>query len=533
MMNAFSLRFRSSVRLLVRLALLAGLLVSPLSFAQPAPIDTPVAFAIPAEDLGDALNGVAIAANLQIFFEAQTVAGRTAPAIEGTLSPRDALSLLLADTSLEFHQNADGTVLVKPRRPRPVGQPTAVAETPAPAVPTAPPSVLTVPATEGPWVLRARGLYVEARNHSDAIAAATTPPVLVPENGERTNDRWVPELDLEYFFAPRWSLELAATAPASQDLDVAATTPAGPLRVGSYQQMLDALTLKYSFFPDSAVRPYLGVGELLSSYTHVTAGPYGLNSTSTGPLAQLGADVRLNDHWFLNADVKWAKARPDLHFEASPVGSLGVDPLLIGVGFGYRFGGTPAHTLIVPAPQPAAAPSPPAVVAAPEPVSKCPGTPASVPVDQEGCPLDSDGDGVPDYLDKCPGTPHGLKVDANGCEIEELVLRGVTFDTNQATLTAQSTDTLDAVVAILRQRPHAKIEVHGYTDARGSDALNNKLSARRAQAVVDYFVRAGIAPELLLARGFGKADPVASNDTAEGRALNRRVTVQFMSPVLR
>lgn len=253
---------------------------------------------------------------------------------------------------------------------------------------------------------------------------------------------------------------------------------------------------------------------------------------------QLGADLMLNEHWFLNADLKWAKSRPDLRFEGAPVGNLGVDPLLVGFGFGYRFGGTPAHRILIPtaASAPAALAPEPATAPAPPPPSKCPGIPAGIApdqLDQDGCPLDSDGDGVPDYLDQCPGTPRGLKVDARGCEIEELVLRGVTFDTNQATLTAQSTNTLDAVVAILRLRPNAKIEVHGYTDARGSDALNLKLSERRAQAVVNYFVQAGIAPDLLLARGFGKADPVASNDTVEGRALNRRVTVEFMSPVLR
>jgi OOP family OmpA-OmpF porin len=156
-----------------------------------------------------------------------------------------------------------------------------------------------------------------------------------------------------------------------------------------------------------------------------------------------------------------------------------------------------------------------------------------VAVDADGCPLDSDHDGVPDYLDKCPGTPAGLKVDAEGCEVEELVLRGVNFRTNSAQLTPDSFVVLDAVLAVLRERPQARAEVRGYTDARGADAYNLKLSERRAAAVVDYLTAHGIARDALSATGLGKASPIASNDTEPGRAENRRVTIQFSRPVAR
>jgi OOP family OmpA-OmpF porin len=150
-----------------------------------------------------------------------------------------------------------------------------------------------------------------------------------------------------------------------------------------------------------------------------------------------------------------------------------------------------------------------------------------------GCPVDSDHDGVPDYLDKCPGTPPGLKVDAEGCEIEEMILRGVNFKTNSAELEPTSAETLDGVVAVMAQRPNSKAEVHGYTDSRGSDAYNLKLSERRAAAVVAYLTAHGIPGDNLRSVGFGKESPVASNDTADGRAQNRRVTVQFARPVRR
>ncbi len=124
-------------------------------------------------------------------------------------------------------------------------------------------------------------------------------------------------------------------------------------------------------------------------------------------------------------------------------------------------------------------------------------------------------------------------MDAEGCEIEELVLRGVNFKTNSAELLPESAEVLDGVIAVLAQRPNAKAEIHGYTDSRGSDAYNLKLSERRAAAVVAYLVGHGIPSENLRSVGFGKDDPVASNDTAAGRAQNRRVTVRFSRPVSR
>src|ERR1700678_868579 len=212
-----------------------------------------------------------------------------------------------------------------------------------------------------------------------------------------------------------------------------------------------------------------------------------------------------------------------------------LDRVLYGLGIGYRFGGSPAPAVIpvaaAPAPQPAPMDSDGDGV--PDTLDQCPNTPRGVQVDAKGCPLDSDGDGVPDYLDKCPGTPAGLKVDANGCEIEEMVLTGVNFETDSATLTPQSSDALDKVVAVLRQRPGAKAEIHGYTDSRGSDSYNQKLSERRAAAVVDYFIEHGISGADLSSKGFGKSNPLAGNDTAEGRAQNRRVTVAFSRPVPR
>ena len=131
--------------------------------------------------------------------------------------------------------------------------------------------------------------------------------------------------------------------------------------------------------------------------------------------------------------------------------------------------------------------------------------------------LDSDGDGVPDSRDKCPNTPKGAKVDAKGC----WVLKGVYFDSDKAVI--KDPKVLDEVVVILKANPKLNGEVRGYTDSTASAEYNQKLSEARAKAVRDYFIKQGIAPERIRAKGFGETNPVASNDTVEGRALNRRV----------
>ncbi|MEJ0036570.1 MAG: OmpW family outer membrane protein [Gammaproteobacteria bacterium] len=517
--------------------LLIGMLPWHPSFAQTS--DTAVSFDIPTQPLASALNNLAVQANLQIFFEQDPVAGLTAPAVVGNMTPREALRTLLANTKLEFVQGTDGAIVVRPRavavarqtrRPRiPSG---SAPVSPAIPVTTEPRSVRNI---EVPWIVRLRAAYLDPRNKSDALSLPGTPAGFVPENGTQTNGKWAPELDLEYFLSSHWSSELALNWPRLHDFDLRNSTLANGT-VGNFRVMPNFLTLKYHFNPEGAIRPYLGAGLNVTSFYSVNADPFGLTRTTTGPAAQAGFDIRLSDHWALNADVKWARARPAVSFDDGLVGRMKLDPLIYGIGIGYRFGGSPPPVVPVAAAPVAVATPPPADSdgdGVRDDLDKCPNTPPGTQVDAAGCPLDSDHDGVPDYLDKCPGTPAGIKVDEQGCEVDEVILRGVNFETNSATLTPQSSTTLDDVVAVLKQRPNAAAEIHGYTDSRGPDAFNQKLSERRAASVVAYLVARGIPSENLVARGFGEASPIASNETADGRAQNRRVTVTFSRPVRR
>ena len=137
---------------------------------------------------------------------------------------------------------------------------------------------------------------------------------------------------------------------------------------------------------------------------------------------------------------------------------------------------------------------------------------------------DLDGDGVLNEHDKCPNTRPGAVVDLDGCEVEAVIeLPGVYFDFDKATLKPEAKVVLNEAAALLSQHERVVVEVAGHTDSSGSDAYNQGLSERRANSVRDYLVEKGVRASRLSAKGYGESMPVASNDTKEGRAENRRV----------
>jgi outer membrane protein OmpA-like peptidoglycan-associated protein len=104
-------------------------------------------------------------------------------------------------------------------------------------------------------------------------------------------------------------------------------------------------------------------------------------------------------------------------------------------------------------------------------------------------------------------------------------LSDVLFDFGRYTLKQDAREKLAKVSGILLAHPDIKLQVEGYTDSVGSDEFNQKLSEQRADSVRDYLVSQGIAADSITAKGFGKANPVASNDDAKGRQQNRRVEI--------
>jgi len=134
---------------------------------------------------------------------------------------------------------------------------------------------------------------------------------------------------------------------------------------------------------------------------------------------------------------------------------------------------------------------------------------------------DEDGDGVPDYRDACPGTPKGVVVDERGCWAAEDKLL---FDFDKAVIKKEFYPVLDETKLIFDAYPAMTVQIDGHTDSVGSDAYNQKLSERRANAVMKYLVNeVGISADRLTAVGHGESKPAYPNDTTENRAHNRRV----------
>ncbi len=156
-----------------------------------------------------------------------------------------------------------------------------------------------------------------------------------------------------------------------------------------------------------------------------------------------------------------------------------------------------------------------------------------VPGTQKGCP-DTDGDGVFDHLDNCPSTP-GSALNYGCPEIEkadrerlDFAAQAVQFETGKATLKAQSYAILDEVVAILKKYPDYEVIIRGHTDNTGSPQANLLLSEERAKSCYEYLVARGIEPERLRYEGVGEREPIADNQTEEGRRLNRRVEFKLI-----
>ncbi len=291
----------------------------------------------------------------------------------------------------------------------------------------------------------------------------------------------------------------------------------------------------FFFSRNPGFSPYavIGAGAMNTEYDN--------NGTNTNPMANIGFGFMRQmsqGGTQLRLDARY---RIDQDGESIPQHEQFED-WLVNLGLAIPFGSAAAQPQPEPAPEPepvaepAPAPEPAPVVVdsdgdgVPDDQDACAGTAVGAKVDPKGCELDSDGDGVLDSKDACPDTAAGTKVDVKGCKIPEvIVLRGVNFVTGSADLLPESRSILDEVAATLLKHPKMVVEVGGYTDSTGSRAFNERLSYKRAKAVRSYLISKGVAPANLTAKGYGPANPVASNATAEGRAQNRRVELHILS----
>ena len=275
---------------------------------------------------------------------------------------------------------------------------------------------------------------------------------------------------------------------------------------------------QFFYSRNRAFAPYFGVGV---GGQHVEIG--GTNLDDYGPMVDTGLGFlkyfQLGNHdlafraearyrWqFLNSDIKKATA---IDYLGEPV---------VKIGFLLPFGERPAEPAAPPPPPP-----PPPPVAEAAPVTPPPPPP----------PPDSDHDGVLDAQDRCPGTPAGEAVDAYGCSKSQLTkgderqFDDVLFDFNKSTITAAGMTILDnaAVAVNSGEYKSLRINVSGHTDWIGSEGYNQALSERRAAVVKKYLVKKHVAASRIRTFAYGETQPVADNNTDEGRAKNRRTEVR-------
>jgi outer membrane protein len=180
---------------------------------------------------------------------------------------------------------------------------------------------------ETPWLVRGRAVYVDSADKSDPLGGIGAADRI------HVSDKTIPEVDISYFFTPNMAAELMLTYPQKHEV-----TLDGAL-IGSFRHLPPGLIAQYHFAPDARVSPYVGLGVNWTTFSknRMLGGAGSLEHDSVGPVAQAGVDVKLGGPWSLNFDVKKVRLRSDVLINGVKASKAMVDPVLLGVGVGYRF----------------------------------------------------------------------------------------------------------------------------------------------------------------------------------------------------
>ena len=344
---------------------------------------------------------------------------------------------------------------------------------------------------------------------------------------------------LEYRFKPNWAIEaLFSRADADRKYNVPGSSEFEEVRVDGI----------YYFAPqDKPWNPYVSLGAGYADFDGdgaTSVRTAGTNHDETRVNVGTGFRYNVSDTISLRGDLREFHGIDESTFDTQV--SLG-----ISVAFNRTVG--------------SAAPMRPADTdgdGVPDSRDQCPGTPAGATVDSTGCEPDADGDGVADVRDACPDTPRGAEVNSRGCEldsdndgvvnsqdlcpntaagakVDDTGCEGITetidtftievqFPTNSSVIDHAFDDEIRRVADALKDNPSTVVEIAGHADNTGKASYNELLSHRRAEAVAARLTGPlGVHPAKVSAKGYGESEPVASNDTAAGRAENRRVEARI------
>lgn len=330
----------------------------------------------------------------------------------------------------------------------------------------------------------------------------------------RFDDGWIGGLATGYAFSGGFRPELALEYRRNDFSHLRREPLAGDPgvstdRVDGGEKLATALlNFWFDLRPEGRWHPYFGIGAG-AARIEVKDGRYDASTldddSDTVFAYQAGAGIGwdLGPRWTLSLDYRYLETEsgefdllpsdPNSHVEAR----VKADTVMLGLRYGF---GSREVAVAPPAEPPVEVVPPVELAAAPVPVP----APAAAP-----CRAD------------------GQALDLEGCKLgDTLVLRGVNFDFDKASLTINARSLLLLVAEELKSHPRIAVEIDGHTDGKGSPVYNQKLSERRAESVRQFLASQGVAPSRLAIRGFGASVPVADNASEEGRELNRRVELK-------
>ena len=173
-------------------------------------------------------------------------------------------------------------------------------------------------AKEGPWMVRARAVHLDSTN-GDTTGL-----------GLGINNKWIPEVDISYFFNKNMAVELVLTVPQKHTLSSSTSV------MGTLKHLPPTLMAQYHF-DANGYKPYVGAGINYTRFSSVNIGSPTIEKDSWGPALQVGVDIPLSGNMYLNIDVKKVLIRTDVFASGVNRGTFKVDPLLVGMGLGWRF----------------------------------------------------------------------------------------------------------------------------------------------------------------------------------------------------
>ncbi|MGM9513430.1 OmpW/AlkL family protein [Roseateles sp. DB2] len=181
-------------------------------------------------------------------------------------------------------------------------------------------------AAESPWMMRVRAVNLDSANKDTTGLDLSV------------NNKVIPEVDFSYFFSPNLAAELILTYPQKHTLS------AGGAEIGTLKHLPPTLSLQYHFAPNDTFRPYVGAGLNYTIFSNVEFAPAvdtalspSVKHTSMGLSLQIGFDYEISKNLYLNVDIKKVQIGTKVYAKGTEVGKFKVDPLLVGVGLGFRF----------------------------------------------------------------------------------------------------------------------------------------------------------------------------------------------------